>query len=94
MVGGLLSYPITHILSPDKPAPTLTATDSSRMVIVAGEGLRRFRRKELKNLFGFKPSKLDLTGVPDDKVFDLLGNTVIPPVAEAAMLALLDTTQP
>lgn len=89
MVGGLLSYPITHILDPNKPVQTLTATDSSRMVIVDNGRLRRFKRNELKKLFGFNETDLNFKGLPDNKVFDLLGNTVIPPVAKAVTLALI-----
>lgn len=93
MVGGLLSYPITHVLDSNKPVQTLTATDSSRMVIVDGKKLRRFTRGELKLLFGFTKNQVSFKGLPETKVFDLLGNTVIPLVAKNVALALIETKE-
>jgi len=81
IVTGKLSFEINKILNPDDIAPTLVATDFSRIVVPDGKGLRKLTRVEAKRLFGF-PDDFQLN-VSEDEVFDLFGNTVAVPIIEA-----------
>ena len=80
IVTGKLSFEINKILDPDDIAPTLVATDVSRLSVPDGNGLRRLTIREGLRLFGYPewykiPTK-------DYDAFDLLGNTVAVPVVE------------
>jgi DNA (cytosine-5)-methyltransferase 1 len=80
IVTGKLSFEINKILDPEDIAPTLVATDVSRLVVPDGDGLRRLTIREGLRLFGYPewyeiPSK-------EIEAFDLLGNTVAVPVVE------------
>jgi DNA (cytosine-5)-methyltransferase 1 len=74
IVAGKLSFEISKILDPEKPSPTLVATDIGRVAVIDGKKLRRLTMKEQLRLFGF----------PDDFVIpvneklahDVFGNTV------------------
>lgn len=87
---GKLSFPIAHILSPQLPTPTLVATDADRLVVADGGKLRRLTLVELKRLFGFADSfVLDETKLTRIQIYDLFGNSVVQPVAEAVCNQLL-----
>ena len=80
IVTGKLSFEINKILDPNDIAPTLVATDVSRLAVPDGEGLRKLTIREGLRLFGFPewyhiPTK-------ETEAFDLLGNTVAVPVVE------------
>lgn len=80
---GKLSFPISKILDPDGCAPTLTATDSSKLAVIIDENnIRRLSDVELKKICGFPTSFI----IPDnvDK-YDLFGNMVVPPVVTAIL---------
>ena len=87
IVTGKLSFEINKILDPDDIAPTLVATDVSRLVVPDGDGLRRLTIREGLRLFGY-PEDYEIQTKEYD-AFDLLGNTVAVPVVEfvAAKLA-------
>lgn len=87
IVSGKLSFEINQILDPNKIAPTIVATDASKLAVVDGSGLRKLTIKEGLRLFGYP----DLYRIPVDfdKAFDLLGNTVVVPVLKAISLKLL-----
>jgi|SRR5665648_40660 len=87
IVTGKLSFEINKILDPNKIAPTLVATDVSRLAVADGEGLRRLTIREGLRLFGYPERYVISTNEGD--AFDLLGNTVAVPVVEfvAAKLA-------
>lgn len=83
---GKLSFPISKILHPDELAPTLTATDSSKLAIYVGQTVRQLNEKELKRLCGF-PEMLKLP--PKVNKYDLFGNMVCPPVVTEILESLL-----
>ena len=80
IVTGKLSFEINKILDPHDIAPTLVATDVSRLAVPDGNGLRKLTIREGLRLFGYPewyeiPSK-------ESEAFDLLGNTVAVPIVE------------
>lgn len=81
IVTGKLSFEINKIISPDDIAPTLVATDMSRLAVPDGEGLRRFTIREGLRLFGY-PESYEIP-TKENEAFDLLGNTVAVPVVKA-----------
>lgn len=82
IVTGKLSFEFSKILDPNDIAPTLVATDVSRIGVVDGEGIRQLTTKEGARLFGF-PDDFKFNLDKKEEVFDLLGNTVVVPVVEA-----------
>ena len=80
IVTGKLSFEINKILDPNDVAPTLVATDVSRLAVPDGEGLRRLTIREGLRLFGY-PEWYEIPTKEYD-AFDLLGNTVAVPVVE------------
>jgi DNA (cytosine-5)-methyltransferase 1 len=80
IVTGKLSFEINKILDPNDIAPTLVATDVSRLAIPDGNGLRRLTIREGLRLFGY-PEWYEIPTKEYD-AFDLLGNTVAVPVVE------------
>jgi len=80
IVTGKLSFEINKILDPNDIAPTLVATDVSRLAVPDGKGLRRLTIREGLRLFGY-PEWYEIPTKEHD-AFDLLGNTVAVPVVE------------
>lgn len=80
IVTGKLSFEINKILDPNDIAPTLVATDVSRLAVPDNNGLRRLTIREGLRLFGF-PEWYNIP-VKETEAFDLLGNTVAVPVVE------------
>ncbi len=80
IVSGKLSFEINKILDPNDIAPTLVATDVSRLAVPDGNGLRRLTIREGLRLFGY-PEWYKIPTKEYD-AFDLLGNTVAVPVVE------------
>lgn len=80
IVTGKLSFEINKVLDPKNIAPTLVATDVSRLAVPDGNGLRRLTIREGLRLFGYP----DWYRIPtkENEAFDLLGNTVAVPVVE------------
>jgi len=81
IVTGKLSFEINKILDPEDIAPTLVATDVSRIAVVDGNGLRKLSIRECLRLFGY-PEWYEIP-VKEKDAFDLLGNTVAVPVMES-----------
>lgn len=81
IVTGKLSFEINKIISPNDIAPTLVATDMSRIAVPDGNGLRRFTIREGLRLFGY-PENYEIP-TKENEAFDLLGNTVAIPVVKA-----------
>ncbi len=84
IVTGKLSFEINKILDPEDIAPTLVATDVSRIAVVDGSGLRKLSIREGLRLFGY-PEWYKIP-VKEKEAFDLLGNTVAVPVMEAVAI--------
>jgi DNA (cytosine-5)-methyltransferase 1 len=80
IVTGKLSFEINKILDPNDIAPTLVATDVSRLAVPDNGGLRRLTKREGLRLFGY-PEWYEIP-VKESEAFDLLGNTVAVPVVE------------
>jgi len=78
IVTGKLSFEINKILNPNDIAPTLVATDVSRLAVPDNGGLRRLTIREGLRLFGY-PEWYEIP-VKETEAFDLLGNTVAVPV--------------
>ncbi len=80
IVTGKLSFEINKILDPNDIAPTLVATDVSRIAVPDGKGLRKLTIREGLRLFGYP----EWYEIPTTKLeaFDLLGNTVVVPVVQ------------
>ncbi|QBN19359.1 DNA (cytosine-5-)-methyltransferase [Flavobacterium nackdongense] len=80
IVTGKLSFEINKILDPNDIAPTLVATDVSRLAVPDNGGLRRLTIREGLRLFGY-PEWYEILA-KETEAFDLLGNTVAVPVVE------------
>jgi len=80
IVTGKLSFEINKILDPNDIAPTLVATDVSRLAVPDNGGLRRLTVREGLRLFGY-PEWYNIYA-KENEAFDLLGNTVAVPVVE------------
>lgn len=90
IVTGKLSFEINKILDPRDIAPTLVATDVSRLAVPDKDGLRRLTIREGLRLFGY-PEWYEIP-CKEDEAFDLLGNTVAIPVVEFVASRVLDAT--
>ena len=87
IITGKLSFEISKILDPKNVAPTLVATDLSKLAVIDGEGLRRLSLREGLRLFGFPENfKMDISTT---KGYDLLGNTIAVPMVRAVSKRLL-----
>lgn len=81
IVAGKLSFEFSKILDPNDIAPTLVATDVSKLGVIDNNGIRTLTLREGLRLFGFPESySLDILSQESksiNKGFDLLGNTVV-----------------
>lgn len=88
IVTGKLSFPLTKILHPDDFAPTLVATEAGKTGVSLPQGVRAITVREGLRLSGF-PDSYQLNSISYKEAFDLLGNTVMPPVIAAVSKRLL-----
>lgn len=86
---GKLSFPISRILDPAYPTPTLVATDADRIGVCDGKNIRRLTDVEIKRLFGFKDNYIIPKSLTRRQIFDLFGNSVVSPVATAVATSLI-----
>lgn len=91
IVTGKLSFEINKILNPNDIAPTLVATDMSKIVVPDGKGVRKLTIREGLRIFGY-PDSYEIP-VKINFAYDLLGNTVVVPVLKAISDRILDATQ-
>lgn len=89
IVSGKLSFPISKILDPEGIAPTLVATDMSKLYVVDRGGLRRLSIREGLRLCGYPEDYV--CHVKESEAYDLLGNTVVVPVIRAVAEMLIAT---
>lgn len=89
IVTGKLSFEINKVLDPKDIAPTLVATDVSRLAVPDGKGLRRLTIREGLRLFGY-PEWYEIPTKEYD-AFDLLGNTVAVPVVKFIVSRIAET---
>lgn len=88
IVTGKLSFEINKILNPNDIAPTLVATDMSKIVVPDGKGVRKLTIREGLRIFGY-PDDYEIP-VKTKFAYDLLGNTVAVPVLKAISDRILD----
>ena len=88
IVAGKLSFEISKILDPFNVAPTLVATDVSRLAVIDTNGLRRLSIREGLRLFGY-PETYSLEMLNYTDAYDLLGNTVVVPVIKEVAIKLI-----
>lgn len=88
IVAGKLSFPLTKIIDPNDVAPTIVATEAGKIGVATDKGVRSITVQEGLHFSGF-PSSYKITGMDYAKAFDLIGNTVMPPVIKAVALRLL-----
>lgn len=79
IVAGKLSFPLSTILSQNEVSPTIVATEIGKIAVATEKGIRNFTIREGLSLFGY-PKSYEIKNITYDKAYDLLGNTVIPPV--------------
>lgn len=84
---GKLSFPLTTILDPRKPSPTLVATDVGKLGVVDRGGLRKLTTSECLKISGY-PEDFQVP-VSINKLYDLIGNTVTPPVITCLSRAVI-----
>jgi DNA (cytosine-5)-methyltransferase 1 len=87
IVTGKLSFEFNEILHPKDISNTLVATEVDRIGVVDGEKIRRLSDKECLRFFGFPDSYQ--SNIPNKKLYDLIGNTVVVPVVKSVALRLL-----
>lgn len=87
MYGGKLSFSISHILHPEKPTPTIVATDANKLAVYDNGILRRLTVTELLRLFGY-PEDFKMN-ISYNQSLNLLGNSVIVPIVEKIIRHLL-----
>lgn len=88
IVTGKLSFEINKILNPNDIAPTLVATDMSKIVVPDGNGIRKLTIREGLRIFGY-PDNYEIP-VKTNFAYDLLGNTVVVPVLKAISERILN----
>jgi DNA (cytosine-5)-methyltransferase 1 len=88
IVAGKLSFPFTKILDPKDIAPTLVATEAGKLGISTPKGVRKITVREGLRLSGF-PESYNLDMLAYNDAFDLIGNTVMPPVIKEISKRLL-----
>jgi len=87
IVAGKLSFEISKILDPKDVAPTIVATDASKLAVIDSGKIRRLTIREGLRLFGF-PETYKIKQ-PFNKAYDLLGNSVVVPVIKIVSERLL-----
>ena len=88
IVAGKLSFPLAKILDPKGLAPTIVATEIGKLAIPVDNGIRGFTIREGLRLSGY-PENYNLDELGYDKAFDLIGNTVMPPVIKEVVIRML-----
>ena len=88
IVTGKLSFEVSKVLDPRGFAPTLVATDMSKLYVVDGKGIRPLTLREGLRLFGY-PDEFRFD-IPLTQGYDLLGNTVAVPVIEALSRQIIE----
>lgn len=91
IVAGKLSFPFAHIIHPEHMCPTIVATEVGKVAVATDKGVRPITIKEGLGFSGF-PADYDLEQISYKEAFDLIGNTVMPPVIRLVSKRLLEDT--
>jgi DNA (cytosine-5)-methyltransferase 1 len=88
IVAGKLSFPLAKIIDPKDVCPTIVATEAGKIAVSTKNGVRAITISEGLAFSGF-PKHYKLENTDYNKAFDLIGNTVMPPVIKAIALRLI-----
>ena len=88
IVAGKLSFPLACIIDPNDVVPTIVATEVGKIGVATDKGVRRMTVREGLNFSGF-PKEYILHETDYEGAFDLIGNTVMPPVIKAVAMRLI-----
>lgn len=88
IVAGKLSFPLAVIINPSDVSPTIVATEVGKIGVATKNGVRSITVYEGLRFSGF-PESYKMTEKDYSKSFDLIGNTVMPPVIKAVALKIL-----
>lgn len=88
IVAGKLSFPLAVIIDPNDVSPTIVATEAGKIGVATKKGVRSITVHEGLRFSGF-PESYKMTEKDYSKAFDLIGNTVMPPVIKAVALKIL-----
>lgn len=94
IVTGKLSFEFTSILNPKGVAPTLVATDLSKIGVVDGNGIRRLSARECLRISGYPETYSFPLDLEDTYIYDLIGNTIAVPVVQKIAERLLKSIVP
>lgn len=75
----------TRFVDPRKPLPTLVATSLPHMGVVEDTGIRKVSLHEATRALGFPEGYKLPDTISETWAYDLLGNTVAPPVVKLIM---------
>lgn len=85
VLAGELSGHFTRFVDPSKPLPTLVATSLPHMGVVEDTGIRKVSLQEATRALGFPEGYKLPDTISETWAYDLLGNTVAPPVVKLIM---------
>ncbi len=88
LVTGKLSFELNKILGSDCVTPTIVATETNRIGVIDNNYIRRLSTRECFRLFGFPDTYL--SNIKNNKLYDLIGNTVVVPVVKNISAKVLD----
>jgi len=88
IVAGKLSFPLSVIIDPNDVSPTIVATEAGKIGVATKKGVRSITVHEGLRFSGF-PESYKMSEIDYSKAFDLIGNTVMPPVIKAVALKIL-----
>jgi DNA (cytosine-5)-methyltransferase 1 len=88
LVTGKLSFELNKILGSDCITPTIVATEASRIGVIDNDYIRRLSIRECFRLFGF-PDDYE-SNIKNNKLYDLIGNTVVIPVVKNVSVKVLN----
>ncbi|CAC9619655.1 DNA-cytosine methyltransferase (EC 2.1.1.37) [uncultured Gammaproteobacteria bacterium] len=89
IVTGKLSFELNKILGKNCIAPTIVATEASRIGVIDNEKIRRMSERECLRFFGF-PEWYE-SNINHKDLYDLIGNTVVTPVINSVSYRLIST---
>ncbi len=87
IVTGKLSFELNKILDPNEQVNTIVATETSKIGVLDGNGIRNLTDRECLRLFGFPDSYQ--VNIKQSELYDLIGNTVVVPVIKQVALKTL-----
>ena len=88
IVAWKLSFPLSHILNPNGFAPTIVATEIWKIWVATKKWVRPITIKEWLSISWF-PDHYNLSHIDYASAFDLIWNTVMPPVIKQVALKII-----